>query len=219
VAIRGTKTRNRRRKVPIVTTWALELLQFVLSHAQGVDGALFTPWSRVRHEIAEACVRAGIGHCSPNDLRRTCATFLRAEGVPADLVGAVLGHADSRMVERVYGRLSPEVLRARLFATIRPESHPADCSTGATEPTEKKAPSAFSALDADAKLLISVPRDGIEPPARGFSSLADATPRDPSDDVEAPRRRRRAAAPVQQPEMEWVTLGITQPRTRRRWKT
>ena len=63
-----------------------------------------------------ACARAGIERCSPNDLRRTCATWLRAAGVAPDLIAPVMGHADTRMVERVYGRLSPQALATRLAA-------------------------------------------------------------------------------------------------------
>lgn len=59
-------------------------------------------------DLALACRRSGIERCSSNDLRRTFATWMRMEGLPTDILGATLGHVDSRMVERVYGRLSPE---------------------------------------------------------------------------------------------------------------
>src|SRR5215468_10336116 len=42
-----------------------------------------------------------------NDLRRTCLSWLRASGVAPHLLAPVAGHVDSRMVERVYGRLQP----------------------------------------------------------------------------------------------------------------
>jgi hypothetical protein len=47
--------------------------------------------------------------------RRTCATWLRAAGTPPHLIAPLMGHADSRMVERVYGRLEPSAL-AQLIA-------------------------------------------------------------------------------------------------------
>lgn len=108
VYLRGTKTELARRTVPIVA-FAGELLGRALSGAEDA-GQLFRPWSNVRHDLARACVRAGIAPVTPNDLRRTCSTWLRGAGVPPDLVGAFLGHADSRMVERVYGRLPTDVL-------------------------------------------------------------------------------------------------------------
>jgi len=46
--------------------------------------------------------------------RRTCATWLREAGAPPDLIAPLMGHADTRMVERVYGRLPIELLEKRL---------------------------------------------------------------------------------------------------------
>src|SRR5438128_2267443 len=45
-------------------------------------------------------------------------TWLRAGGAPPDLLAPVMGHADTRMVERVYGRLSPADLAIRLGAAL-----------------------------------------------------------------------------------------------------
>jgi integrase len=39
--------------------------------------------------------------CSPNELRGTCATWLRAAGASPELIAPVMGHAHTRMVERV----------------------------------------------------------------------------------------------------------------------
>lgn len=64
------------------------------------------------HDRPAAAVK--IRRCSPNDLRRTCATWLRAAGVSPELIAPAMGHADTRMVERVYGRLPVEDLRRRL---------------------------------------------------------------------------------------------------------
>lgn len=41
---------------------------------------------------------------SPNDLRRTFAQWLVRSGVPNELVSPMMGHKDTRMVERVYGK-------------------------------------------------------------------------------------------------------------------
>jgi integrase len=43
---------------------------------------------------------------SPNDLRRTFASWLVQNGVPLLTVATLLGHSSTRMVEKVYGRLS-----------------------------------------------------------------------------------------------------------------
>jgi len=170
VRVRGEKTAYRARTVPIVARWQRSLLEHALKHAQGAEGRLFTSWRNVRRDLHEACERAKIPPCSPNDLRRTCATWLRSEGVEADLIGSVLGHADSRMVERVYGRLSPEILRARLEKSLG-----LDCSTGATDRVDSAAsiglPGRSRPDSPSTNPMISVPRGGIEPPTRGFSVL------------------------------------------------
>ncbi|HVP61139.1 MAG TPA: hypothetical protein VMT11_11300, partial [Myxococcaceae bacterium] len=64
---------------------------------------------------------------SPNDLRRTYAKRMRLARVPAEIVAPTMGHRDTRMVERVYGRLSPEEIGALLTAHFAP-----DCIAGAS---------------------------------------------------------------------------------------
>lgn len=103
VRLRGTKRETRDRKVPIVgfaRAWVEAALPFVP----------FAKWSNVRRALIDACERAGIPACCPTDFRRTMLTLLRAQGVEPSLLGVFAGHADSRMVERVYGRLAPEQL-------------------------------------------------------------------------------------------------------------
>ena len=58
----------------------------------------------------------------PNDLRRTYAHWQRDQGVPLELIAPCMGHLNTRMVERVYGRLTPNELGARLA-----EIHGTDC--------------------------------------------------------------------------------------------
>ncbi len=170
VRVRGEKTAYRARTVPIVASWQRSLLEHALTYAQGTEGRLFTPWRNVRRDLHEACARAKIPPCSPNDLRRTCATWLRADGVPADLIGSVLGHADSRMVERVYGRLSPEILRARLEKSLG-----LDCSAGVAIRADSAGSNGLNGRveqgSQQGNPILSVPRGGIEPPTRGFSVL------------------------------------------------
>jgi integrase len=128
VLIRGTKRTTRYRTVPIFTPEQRSLLDFALQHADGDKGFLFWRWGNVRRDIQEACERAGIERCSPNDLRRTCAKWLRNAGATPDLIAPLMGHADTRMVERVYGWLTPAELGRRIAYAIGPET----CSTFAT---------------------------------------------------------------------------------------
>lgn len=123
VRLRGTKRDTRDRLVPIVR-FARPWLRRAMPYAP------FEPWSNVRRDLESACERAGIMRCSPNDLRRSIATLMRARGVEPSLIGAYLGHADSRMAERVYGRLAPEQLAHLLDARLRASRGPAKKKRG-----------------------------------------------------------------------------------------
>lgn len=114
VHLRGTKTAGARRTVPVppplrpLLAWALRRLPAPVAR-----------WGNVRRDLAAACAGAGIPPVTPNDLRRTFGTWLRAWGVSPDVIGAAMGHTTSRMVERVYGRLSPADLGSLIEARTR----------------------------------------------------------------------------------------------------
>jgi integrase len=141
VHLRGTKTAGAKRTVPVVYPLARQLLQYALDHAGG-DAVLFRTWDKLHRDLDRArrragckavgckikpsrwtkceslaCTQASPAHVTPNDLRRTCATWLRQAGVPLELLAAVLGHADTRMAARVYAELGPAALAARIAAT------------------------------------------------------------------------------------------------------
>ena len=54
--------------------------------------------------------RAGIAHCTPHDLRRTCATWMVQDGIQLEKVARYLG-ATKDMIEKVYGHHAPDYLR------------------------------------------------------------------------------------------------------------
>lgn len=120
VHVRGSKNDARDRIVPIVhLPFALLLLE-VLRYADGDHGLFLDREGSFRHRLGEACERAGIPHLSPTDLRRTHAKWLRLAGVAPTTFYPAMGHADSRMAERVYAKTSPQelaaVMRAELIA-------------------------------------------------------------------------------------------------------
>ena len=175
VLVRGTKRTTRWRTVPLVSDEQRSLIKHALQYARGVSGLLFLPWQNVRRDLAQSCDRAGIEPCTPNDLRRTCATWLRQAGAAPDLIAPVMGHADTRMVERVYGRMPIDDLERRLAAAIGQT----DCSAFATDSSKTPgftAPGAHTAETQETqkpreKRGQLVPRDRIELPTRGFSRL------------------------------------------------
>lgn len=108
VLVRGTKTATRWRTIPV-------LAPFADLATRAAAGAPFEAWGNVRRDLAVYCKSAGVPKITPRDLRRTHGSILRQLGVEPHLIGKMLGHADSRMVERVYGQLPTEAL-ARLLA-------------------------------------------------------------------------------------------------------
>jgi integrase len=122
VQIRGTKRKTRFRTVPIVTPAQQSLLAYALDHAGGQEDLLFRRWGNVRRDLEEACERAGIERCSPNDLRRTFANWMVEAGVPLYVIAQMMGHKDTRMLERVYGRQTTEQLAALTARALRGES-------------------------------------------------------------------------------------------------
>ncbi len=141
VRLRETKTKAAERVVPIVTRDQKVLLAFAVAHGGGKDGVLFRSWDSRGRDFPAACKRAGIPPCSPNDLRRTMATWMRAAGASPDVVGMVLGHTTARMVELVYARLSrsPDAVRRLLEAQL-------NCSVFAAERADSAAFGAPNAL-------------------------------------------------------------------------
>jgi integrase len=110
VTLRGTKTKRARRVVPIVEP-LLSLLQRAMQFAEPLsDGRLFGEWGNMWRDLQAACVRAGVPQVTPNDLRRTTASWLYGSGVDLSHLALILGHVDTRMLERVYARISPEAL-------------------------------------------------------------------------------------------------------------
>lgn len=114
VHLHGSKTESADRMVPLVGFMRELVARAIDAPRDKRRALLFERWHAVRRDLALACKRAGIAPVTPNDLRRTCATWLRGSGVPPSTIAVVLGHRDSRMVERVYGRLPVDALRREL---------------------------------------------------------------------------------------------------------
>lgn len=107
IKIRGTKTEESDATIPIVGVLR-PLVEYALAHGRH-HGRLLPSWGRVRKVLATALDGMEFT-ASPNDFRRTTATWLAQSGVPLEHVSKLLRHADTRMVERVYARVTPEAL-------------------------------------------------------------------------------------------------------------
>ena len=73
------------------------------------DGTVIDP-SNSRDDLEDICVRAAVPRTRPNELRHSCASLLSDRGVPLERIADLLGHVDTRMLERTYRhRLRPVV--------------------------------------------------------------------------------------------------------------
>ncbi len=104
IRVPGTKTATARRTIPI----APALRHQLASAPHAPTGKVAEIWTNVRRELHAACVAAKVPKVSPNDLRRTFASWLAQQGVPLLTIATLLGHGSTRMVEKVYGKLSAQ---------------------------------------------------------------------------------------------------------------
>jgi integrase len=110
VLIPGTKAATRTRWVPL-TRGARAAVDERMKH----DGAkLFSPvWtsSNFKRSASRWCASTGVALFTSKDLRRTFASRCCQMSIPEMHVAQMLGHTDSKLVRRVYGRLSPDTFR------------------------------------------------------------------------------------------------------------
>jgi integrase len=106
--LRGTKTRRADRWIPLRP----ELLAILKRRlATTAHGSLFPKWGNVRRDLHAACKRAGVPGVSPNDLRRTFASWHAESGTEELVVVSLMGHSSSAMVRRVYARIGSDAQR------------------------------------------------------------------------------------------------------------
>jgi integrase len=168
------------------------------------SGPVVGPWHMIRRDLPNACRRAGVPRVTPNDLRRTFASWLVQAGVSNLIVSRLLGHSSTRMVDLVYGQLDEATL-SRAIANL-PGSIPGDKAAALRPPvptrtaqnrgdaegtnrgqkrgtegtpgkTVPRRRSANSVEESANSRSLKVPKAGIEPAARGFSVLGDMAPK------------------------------------------
>lgn len=122
-AISKTRKKGKREKWVPITPATRPLLEQVLAATQGRGQSvpMFDRWSNMTRDLKKVCKALDIPRVTANDLRRTHSNWLVDAGVALNFVADVLGHVDSRMVEKVYGKLRPEQLRDRVLKTMAAE--------------------------------------------------------------------------------------------------
>lgn len=184
IRVPGTKREARLRTVPMAP-----LLVRLLTAAKKTAAAakVVRRWGSVRRDLGAAIDRANrrarelaaklkrkapadMPRVTPNDLRRTYASWMKQRGMDSFTVARLLGHSSSKMVELVYGQLDDATF-ARAVASL-PRS--------ATQPAVEKRVSKTryhsgtpmrrrSRARRRNRRREMVPRVGIEPTTRGFS--------------------------------------------------
>jgi len=94
VFIPGTKTARSHRKVPLPPPLADYLRSTPVK-----AGPVVESWANVGRDLPAACARAGIARATPNDLRRTYASWMKQAGEDSAVVARLLGHNSTRMVQ------------------------------------------------------------------------------------------------------------------------
>lgn len=99
----------------------------------------------------------------------TEASWLKQRGVDSKVVADLLGHTSTRMVDLVYGQLNDAVLIAA--TSLLPDVPSAETGNAwVTERGRQGRRMGPVRQSPTAKITANlVPRDGIEPPTRGFS--------------------------------------------------
>jgi integrase len=129
IRVPGSKTDlSRDRPVPIAPALLARLRAVPKAEREGpVAGR----WANVNRDLGLAVNRCNakataeakvtgrrppppMPKVTPNDLRRTFASWLVQQGVPALTVAALMGHSTTRMIEKVYGKLSAANLDAAI---------------------------------------------------------------------------------------------------------
>jgi len=103
--LRGSKTKGSFRKLGLHPRLISELVP------RRAAGPIVERWGNVRRDLALACEAASVPRVTPNDLRRTFASWLVQARESNFVVSRLLGHSTTKMVDLVYGQLSSETLR------------------------------------------------------------------------------------------------------------
>jgi len=109
---RGTKRDHRDRLVKIRPGKALEIVRSYFQKAGLAPGAALFPQARHRtalDRLKKACAAARLPRITIHDWRHVYAVQAVREGMPYHLIANQLGHSNTLMVQKVYGRFKPDL--------------------------------------------------------------------------------------------------------------
>ncbi len=130
--VRGTKTSGSFRTVGLSPD-----LAGLLRELRRGSGQIVPAWPNVRRDLTVASRRAGVPRVTPNDLRRSFASWLVQAGETNFVVSRLLGHSTTKMVDLVYGHLGRAQLRESV-AKLPALADPAVRAVRARRPPPRK---------------------------------------------------------------------------------
>lgn len=142
VRARGSKTASRDRTVKVTEDWAWDrVAAYVRAHRGLRDALLFAELfpvgssrvqasDRSRRALLAACTARGVAGFRQHDWRHTYAVQAVRDGMPLPLIAKQLGHQNTLMAQKVYGRFLPEAsdyaaYAAKLASSVTPTVTPA----------------------------------------------------------------------------------------------
>ncbi|MGA2448598.1 MAG: tyrosine-type recombinase/integrase [Polyangiaceae bacterium] len=135
----------------------------------GPEGLLVRPWENARRDLAKACEAINAPRVTWNDLRQTLSTWLVEGGVSDTAIAKLLGHADTTMLHRVYGKPRDEAvssLLARQTSGLPPVRLPVRVVY--VSPSDRALPGPKAPLASVRNVSFAVGRAGLEPATYGL---------------------------------------------------
>ncbi|MEO9196776.1 MAG: site-specific integrase [Polyangia bacterium] len=166
VHIRGTKTASSDRYIPLHP----ELARWI-HPLRRPTGPVVGGWPNARRDLAAAADAAHMPRISPNDLRRTFASWMKQGGVDSAVVAKLLGHTSTRMVDLVYGKLDEATL-LRAVSSLPGGRAISGLNQGRFGERGEQHAVVVAAEKTRQSEVLLVPGPGIEPGTRGFSIRA-----------------------------------------------
>lgn len=99
---RATVPMNGQLRASLLEAKEGAMSDYVVEHGRGKVGS-------IKNGVKAAARRAGL-HVTPHMFRHSAAIWQAEAGIPWSQIAQFLGHTDSRITERVYGRFSPSFL-------------------------------------------------------------------------------------------------------------
>lgn len=171
VHIPGTKTKKSERTIPVTLPVQRALLRFALE-----TGTLPVKWPRMSKDIPELCAKLGIPRVTPNDLRRSFATWGIEAGISREDTAKLMGHGSTAMVFQVYGRESAEAFGRKLQRDTGTESSQREPDGGTCSGAGGSESCVFSAVAPSRVELERSCEPGILSPARGVTGAREPQP-------------------------------------------